>query len=453
MPASIGPSFARPFSKPAALPPALAKQLPPPPKPATSFSQVRDSFQAAPTTARAMPNLSGAAPARPATATPAATAPLPRPTTVNGMQQSHRIENGTRIHAQTEVRLPASSAKVKEQLLGDWSQWWQHSEVKNLQKTADGGAQFDFKPLTVAGQGPTQLNVKIAPGTTEKLPNGHTRTTMPVQLEGDFNGRARFELDDDGKNTTLRSVWEGVEPAGWKRHVPDVVAGMHMRVEAGNVPGLKNTGFKGLEDRLVGQLAQDERFEKELARPSTTERLSAMWSNRRALNDGDGIRSQNRVLDNGKVHSRTAVDLNAAPQQVQAAVQGSWDTWWGHSKIENRSADGKQFSIYPLGSGPKVDIKMQEPKTTVGPNGLKHTRIDADFGGDFSGRGHIDIEELPGGRSRLSFNWPDFEVTGALKKLPSVAIQAHTLALEGDVPGRDGTGLEGLVKFLKGGGK
>ncbi|MBI3180702.1 MAG: SRPBCC family protein [Myxococcales bacterium] len=220
--------YARPFSAPLTRPPATSAA-------ATAAQPARPSTTARP-----------AGPARPVDTFEAAPAQGPLVT------QWHRVENG-KIFCETSLPIPATPAKVRELVLGDWSKWWQHSAVTNLQRRPDGGISFTFSPLVVAGAGPTKVHVQIAAPVAQKLPDGRERHTYAVELSGDFKGKARIEVEPSGQGSVVKSIWDGVEPAGWQKHVPDLSAAMHLRAEGGKLPLLRNTGFAGMAALLAGK--------------------------------------------------------------------------------------------------------------------------------------------------------------------------------------------------------
>jgi len=174
----------------------------------------------------------------------------------------------------------------------------------------------------------------------------------------------------------------------------------------------------------------------------------------------DGVQSHNTVNGDGSVSTRTvASKINATPEQALAKLKGPWSSWWKGSTIEGRSKDGSSFTIRPLGPrylglpGPAVNITLGKPETTVGKDGLKTIKVPFDFKGDFTSnskkQSFIEIKELNGGGSSVAFDWKDAAVTGALAKLPGLAVGLHTRALEGDSLARDGSGLEGLVRAFE----
>jgi len=176
-----------------------------------------------------------------------------------------------------------------------------------------------------------------------------------------------------------------------------------------------------------------------------------LFSRARAKVGGDGIVSQNSVNKDGTANTRTSVPLRASADQVNKALVGDWSKWWNHSEVSNRSADGKSFTIKPLGNlagqGPTVDIKLGEAKRTTDANGLTTIKMPMTLKGSFEGQGSVTITETAKGQSQLTFDWPGIKTNGLP---PAVAVGAHTLALEGDTPFFNGTGFEGLKAHLEG---
>ncbi len=167
-----------------------------------------------------------------------------------GLAGHHVVADDGAITAATVVKLDVPPEVALTWMNGDWGRWWNHGRAWNFRYGPDGRHSFDFSPLEVGGFGPTHVTVQMGPPVRHRLPDGRSLYRIPVRLGGDFAGNAYFDVEQtaDG-GSVVRSVWESVRAQGMKAHVADLVAGMHVRVETGNVPFHANTGLAGLRAR------------------------------------------------------------------------------------------------------------------------------------------------------------------------------------------------------------
>lgn len=226
---------------------ATAQALPPVAHPTPANRQALPSAakQIAPPTqapSRSADSLTTQLPAKGIAATQMAffSAPELKTTTlVPGSAQA--IKDGA-ITCSTVVHIKASPREIVEALKTDWASWWPRSESAHRRTTPEGGTQFDFKPMVVAGQGPTDVNVTTHPLQKDGGNTNASKWVIPVSLDGDFKGQARFEIyaAPDG-GSYLKSQWDQVRPTGLKAKgiMPEIVTRMHLWVEGNGLEGLK----------------------------------------------------------------------------------------------------------------------------------------------------------------------------------------------------------------------
>jgi hypothetical protein len=172
------------------------------------------------------------------------------PAKTTPVEQSHHVV-GSKIYCETAITVDAPMDKALAAVQGDWSVWWGHGRVTNRQPGPGGSATYNLGPVVVAGEGPINVRVEMAAPKVTKTPDGREKLVMDVKLSGDFTGPAHLDIErtKDGK-TRISSNWEGVEPTGWKQHLPELIANIHLAAEGGKVLGLSGGGFAGLAQLL-----------------------------------------------------------------------------------------------------------------------------------------------------------------------------------------------------------
>lgn len=234
-------------------------------------------------------------------------------------------------------------------------------------------------------------------------------------------------------------------------------------MDAGKDPGLH--GLSGLLGEFPGAQAildRIGRFQKKLkeARYGMAVRWIQCQNRRsaeRAVREGDGIVTVNGIREDGRVDSRTTVEIRSTPEAtLRALLEDAWSAWWRHSDVEVFERDGRRvrsFAIYPLGRRipVRVDIRLAGPRPAGGDG--QRTAIPMDVTGSFAGHGRLEVEDLGGGRVRVEMSWPAFEADGVLPALAVVlhgnAMEGEPFAIVGDESHLDGTGFEGLKRYLE----
>ena len=170
--------------------------------------------------------------------------------------QTHRLD-GDLMYTVTSFRFSGLSSEAIRRALVDapW-RWWAGGRVQGWTKRPDGSVRFVLWPMWL--RSPVSIGMELGPAVpeTEVAASGRSRPKLVIdsRFSRSFVGLGRFEIVDVPGAAVLRSVFDGVRPAGLMRLAPSwAVLQVHLQTERGVLPFPfpRGTGYRHLGDHAL----------------------------------------------------------------------------------------------------------------------------------------------------------------------------------------------------------